>query len=75
MSRLSTLVENGEVGADVVVREKKGTVSGVEDMRRMGKEPPFKEGGLITQARRGSLWAWLAFCSAILVSYLSSALQ
>jgi hypothetical protein len=46
----STLVENGEVGADVVVGEKKGTVSDVEDMRRMAKEQLFKAGSLITQA-------------------------
>jgi hypothetical protein len=55
MDKNPTLVDDGEVGADVVIGEKKGTVSDVEDMKRMGKEQLFKASILITQTHRGSL--------------------
>jgi hypothetical protein len=38
----SAVPEDGEMGADVVLDEKKGTVSDVEDMRRMGKQQLFR---------------------------------
>jgi len=50
----STLPEDGEMGVDVALDEKKGTVGDVEDMKRMGKQQLFRVRILRTQTGRGS---------------------